>query len=92
MLRLEQNSKRFGESAALQSISLSLAAAELLVLVGLFGCGKSMLLRLIAGLELPSAGNIYLKTADGSEHEIAHRSPAQRDIAMVFQNYAWYLI
>ncbi len=92
MLRLEQISKRFGESAALQSISLSLAAGELLVLVGPSGCGKSTLLRLIAGLEAPSAGSIYLKTTGGDEREITHLSPAQRqrDIAMVFQNYALY--
>ncbi|HQT89276.1 MAG: sn-glycerol-3-phosphate ABC transporter ATP-binding protein UgpC [Acidiphilium sp. 37-64-53] len=84
-LQLEGLSKNFGKSAVLAGLDIDLADGEMLVIVGASGCGKSTLLRLVAGLETPSSGRILLDGVD-----ITHRDPAQRDIAMVFQNYALY--
>ncbi|MGA3398639.1 MAG: sn-glycerol-3-phosphate ABC transporter ATP-binding protein UgpC [Acetobacteraceae bacterium] len=77
--------KSFGDTDVLLGIDLALADGEMLVIVGASGCGKSTLLRLVAGLETPTAGRILL---DGQD--ITDRDPAQRDMAMVFQNYALY--
>ena len=77
--------KSFGNTEVLRQIDLSLADGEMLVIVGASGCGKSTMLRLVAGLETPTAGNIVL---DGKD--IAPLDPSERDIAMVFQNYALY--
>ncbi len=84
-LTLDGLRKSFGEVHVLQGIDLALADGELLVIVGASGCGKSTLLRLVAGLETPNGGRIVL---DG--REISRVDPADRDIAMVFQNYALY--
>ena len=84
-LELRDLRKSFGNVPVLHGIDLSLASGEMLVIVGASGCGKSTLLRLVAGLETPTAGAILL---DGQD--VAQRDPAERDIAMVFQNYALY--
>jgi len=70
---------------ALERLSVSVADGELLVLVGPSGCGKTTALRLIAGLELPSAGRIFI-----GRHEVTTLPPQARNVAMVFQNYALY--
>src|SRR3984885_2033585 len=87
MATLELNGlrKSFGLIDVLHGIDLALADGEMLVIVGASGCGKSTLLRLVAGLGTPSSGRILLDGAD-----ITARDPAQRDMAMVFQNYALY--
>ncbi|MGV0028764.1 ABC transporter ATP-binding protein [Phormidesmis priestleyi] len=72
-------------SAVLRSINLSVQDGEFMVLVGPSGCGKSTLLRLIAGLEELTGGNI--RVGDRLVNELP---PKERDIAMVFQNYALY--
>ena len=77
--------KDFGSIAALHTVDLAVGDGEMLVVVGASGCGKSTLLRLVAGLEQPSRGAVVL---DG--RDITARDPAERDIAMVFQNYALY--
>ena len=84
-LKLTDLRKSFGPVPVLHGIDLELASGEMLVIVGASGCGKSTLLRLVAGLEEPTAGAIEL---DGQD--VASRDPAERDIAMVFQNYALY--
>ena len=79
-------SKRFaGGVTAVEDFSLQLDDGDFVVLVGPSGCGKSTALRLMAGLEKPSAGDILI---DGQR--VNHLDPQQRDIAMVFQNYALY--
>lgn len=83
-------SKRFGAVAtnqplALDGLDLEVADGELLVLVGPSGCGKSTALRLIAGLEEPSAGNIII-----GDRDVTEVPPQHRDVAMVFQGYALY--
>ncbi|MEP6472540.1 MAG: sn-glycerol-3-phosphate ABC transporter ATP-binding protein UgpC [Gemmatimonadota bacterium] len=70
---------------AVNDVSLAIADGEFLVLVGPSGCGKSTTLRMVAGLEIPSAGTVRI----GSQ--VVNDVPARdRDIAMVFQNYALY--
>ena len=79
-------SKGFGlESPAVRDLSLDVADGEFLVLVGPSGCGKSTTLRLVAGLEEPNKGEIFI----GGEL-VNDVSPKDRDVAMVFQNYALY--
>ena len=77
--------KRFGDVEVLHGVDVKIADKELVVLVGPSGCGKSTLLRMIAGLEDVTEGEIAL---DGKV--INHVREKDRDIAMVFQNYALY--
>ena len=77
--------KSFGATQVLRQIDLSLDDGEMLVIVGASGCGKSTLLRLVAGLETPTTGTITIAGRD-----VTNLDPSQRDIAMVFQNYALY--
>ena len=71
--------------AAVRDLTLDIADGELLVLLGPSGSGKSTGLRLIAGLETPTAGHIFI---DG--RDVTRVSPQRRDLAMVFQSYALY--
>ncbi|MBO0853022.1 MAG: sn-glycerol-3-phosphate ABC transporter ATP-binding protein UgpC [Nocardia sp.] len=70
---------------AVDKLELEIADGEFLVLVGPSGCGKSTSLRMLAGLEEVSEGRILI-----GENDVTHAEPKQRDIAMVFQNYALY--
>jgi len=78
-------SKRFGNVTAVQNVSIEVHDGEFMVLLGPSGCGKSTVLRLISGLETPSDGEILI-----GDRSVKHLSPRDRDIAMVFQNYALY--
>jgi multiple sugar transport system ATP-binding protein len=86
-IRLEGITKRFpgGEKDALLPLDLVMPDGELVVLVGPSGCGKSTTLRIIAGLEQPTRGDVYI---DG--RRVTDVAPADRDVAMVFQSYALY--
>ncbi len=77
--------KDFGEFTAVRESSFTIEDGEFFMLLGPSGCGKTTTLRMIAGLELPSSGEIYL---DGEE--ISQRPPSKRDIAFVFQMFALY--
>ncbi|HEX9071188.1 MAG TPA: sn-glycerol-3-phosphate ABC transporter ATP-binding protein UgpC, partial [Pseudolabrys sp.] len=77
--------KLFGKLPVVRDFSLNIADGEFLVLVGPSGCGKSTTLRLVAGLESLTSGEIYI--GDRLVNDI---HPRDRDIAMVFQNYALY--
>ncbi|MCC7353479.1 MAG: sn-glycerol-3-phosphate ABC transporter ATP-binding protein UgpC [Anaerolineae bacterium] len=81
----EHVSKRFGDVVAVNDLSIQVADKEFLVFVGPSGCGKTTSLRLLAGLEELSEGNIYI--GDRLVNDVA---PKDRDIAMVFQSYALY--
>ena len=74
-----------GERPAVDAIDLHIADGEFLVLVGPSGCGKSTTLRMLAGLEEVDSGRILI-----GEQDVTHVAPKDRDIAMVFQNYALY--
>jgi multiple sugar transport system ATP-binding protein len=77
--------KSFGEHAVLHGVDLAIKEGEFVVLVGPSGCGKSTLLRLIAGLEAVSSGRVFIGSTD-----VTDVRPQDRDLAMVFQNYALY--
>jgi ABC-type sugar transport system ATPase subunit len=83
---LESVTKRFAAGAvAVDDLSLDIADGEFMILVGSSGCGKTTALRMIAGLEKPTSGAIRI--GDQVVNEVSARD---RDIAMVFQNYALY--
>ncbi|WP_135303940.1 ABC transporter ATP-binding protein [Haloarcula amylovorans] len=84
-ISIEHMTKRFGETVAVDDLSLEIEDSEFLVLVGPSGCGKSTTLRCLAGLETPTEGDIYI----AGDH-MNYRVPQNRDIAMVFQDYALY--
>ena len=84
-LELKQIVKSYGNYEAVRGIDLDIADNEFVALVGPSGCGKSTTLRMIAGLEHISGGEIAI---DG--RVVNHLQPGARDIAMVFQNYALY--
>jgi multiple sugar transport system ATP-binding protein len=74
-----------GDAPAVDKLSLEIEDGEFMVLVGPSGCGKSTSLRMLAGLEEVNEGSIYI-----GDRDVTHRPPKERDIAMVFQNYALY--
>ena len=84
-VRLVDITKKFGEVPAVELMNLTVYDRDFLVLVGPSGCGKSTTLQMIAGIEEPSGGEIYIN--DRPVNDVA---PKDRDIAMVFQNYALY--
>ena len=83
--RYEDVWKLFGSSPAVRNVNLEVKDGEFLVLVGPSGCGKTTTLRMLAGLELPSYGRIWIDDQDATM-----LSPGQRDVAMVFQSYALF--
>ncbi len=82
---LENLSKHFGRVKAVDNLNLEIKKGEFLSLLGPSGCGKTTTLRLIAGLETPTSGEIYF-----DDEPITQLLPAQRNVAMVFQSYALY--
>ena len=82
---LDRLTKRFGQIVAVNNVTLEVRDREFLVLVGPSGCGKSTTLRLIAGLEEVTDGNVFI-----GERLVNDVAPKDRDIAMVFQSYALY--
>lgn len=84
-IELQKLVKEYGKTRAVHGIDLTIEDGEFVVFVGPSGCGKSTTLRMIAGLEDISGGNLLI----GGE-VVNQREPKQRNIAMVFQNYAIY--
>ena len=77
--------KTYGNTVAVAGVDLDIEEGELIVLLGPSGCGKSTTLRMVAGLETITSGQVRIAGRDVTAHE-----PKDRDIAMVFQNYALY--
>src|SRR5947209_11207495 len=77
--------KAFGSTTVIHGVDVAIRDGEFVVLVGPSGCGKSTLLRMIAGLENITAGEIRI-----GERVVNNLPPKERDVAMVFQNYALY--
>ena len=78
-------SKSFGEVEALKNLELDIPEGSFFVLLGPSGAGKTTTLRVLAGLETPDVGNVYLHGINATK-----ATPAERDLAMVFQSYALY--
>jgi multiple sugar transport system ATP-binding protein len=84
-IRLENVTKSFGDFVAVRSSSFVIEDGEFFVMLGPSGCGKTTTLRMIAGLEMPSGGAIYL-----DDEDVTWLRGAKRDIAFVFQLFALY--
>jgi sn-glycerol 3-phosphate transport system ATP-binding protein len=84
-IQLVNVTKDWGSTKALDTLNLTIEPGSFCVLLGPSGCGKSTTLRIIAGLESASSGQVFV---DG--HDVTHQPPARRGIAMVFQNYALF--
>ncbi|ASY65406.1 Glycerol-3-phosphate ABC transporter, ATP-binding protein UgpC (plasmid) [Sinorhizobium sojae CCBAU 05684] len=84
-VRFENVTKKFGDFVAVANFNLEIKDKEFLVLLGPSGCGKTTTMRMVAGLEEPTSGDIYID-AD----RINDVLPKYRDVAMVFQSYALY--
>jgi multiple sugar transport system ATP-binding protein len=84
-VRLKNIRKLFGEVEAVKDFTLDISDGEFIILVGPSGCGKTTTLRMIAGLETITSGEIHI-----GDRLINNIPPKYRDIAMVFQNYALY--
>lgn len=83
IIQIRNVTKRFGNLAAVDDVSLTIEKGEFFVLLGPSGCGKTTLLRMIAGFELPTEGQILI---DGQD--MSHVPPNKRPVNMVFQSYA----
>ena len=84
-IRLEAVSKHWGDTTAVDQISFDVTPGEFVILLGPSGCGKSTTLRMVAGLEQASAGQIHI-----GERNVTHLPPGDRGISMVFQTYALF--
>ncbi|WP_296659569.1 polyamine ABC transporter ATP-binding protein [Paraburkholderia sp.] len=84
-VRIENVVKKFGDSTAVDHVSLDIAKNELFALLGSSGCGKSTLLRMLAGLETATSGRIFV---DGED--LATLPPYRRPVNMMFQSYALF--
>jgi multiple sugar transport system ATP-binding protein len=84
-IRLDNLCKRFERVDVVKDVNLNIGDGEFIVLVGPSGCGKSTTLRMLAGLEDPTGGEIWF-----GDSVVTQMNPSQRNIAMVFQSYALY--
>jgi spermidine/putrescine transport system ATP-binding protein len=85
LLEIRNVTRRFGDFAAVDGVSLAIEAGEFFTLLGPSGCGKTTLLRMIAGFDLPDGGTIVLNGED-----MADRPPERRPVRTVFQSYALF--
>ena len=84
-IEFRQVTKRYGDVVAVNDVSFTIGAGTLVTLLGPSGCGKTTILRMLAGLELPSSGAIQI-----GDEDVTTRAAAGRDVSMVFQSYALF--
>ena len=84
-LKIENVSKVYDKTIALNDVNLDIQAGEFDCLLGPSGCGKSTLLRLIAGLDKPTKGKIYIGNRD-----VTNLPPSRRNFGIMFQSYALF--
>jgi ABC-type Fe3+/spermidine/putrescine transport system ATPase subunit len=91
-LSLEGVTRRYpgNPEPAVDGVSLSVAAGELVALVGASGSGKTTTLRIAAGYEIPDSGRVLLAADGGGTRDITHEPPQRRGFGMVFQHYALF--
>jgi len=85
IVKLENLCKRFGDVIAVDNVNLAIEEGEFITLLGPSGCGKTTTLRMIAGLEMPTSGSVYLEGQD-----VTSTPPEKRPVNMVFQAYALF--
>ena len=85
LVRIEGLSKHFGETVALDNLTLDIARGEFVTFLGPSGCGKSTTLRILGGFERPTTGRVIL---DGED--VTNQAPEKRHVNMVFQDYALF--
>ena len=84
-VRIDRLTKRFGDFVAVRQVSLEIARGEIFCLLGGSGCGKTTLLRMLAGFETPTEGAIYIDGVD-----VTQVPPYERPVNMMFQSYALF--
>ncbi|MBC7984263.1 MAG: ABC transporter ATP-binding protein, partial [Candidatus Obscuribacterales bacterium] len=84
-IRIDSVTKKFGEFVAVDNVSLNIYRGEIFCLLGGSGCGKTTLLRMLAGFEQPTSGRIFIDGAD-----MADVPPYERPVNMMFQSYALF--
>ena len=84
-LQLKSISKRFGTTSAVDGLNIDIKSGEFIVLLGPSGAGKTTTLRLVAGLETPDSGEVWIGGQNAT-----HMAPALRDVTFVFQQYSLY--
>jgi iron(III) transport system ATP-binding protein len=84
-IEFREVTKRYGNVVAVNAVTFTITAGTLVTLLGPSGCGKTTILRMIAGLELPTSGRIVI-----GDEDVTERSAAERDVSMVFQSYALF--
>jgi len=85
VVSLENVRKQYGDVTAVEAVSVTIDAGSLVTLLGPSGCGKTTTLRMIAGLETPTAGRILI-----GDKDVTLLPPNERDVSMVFQSYALF--
>ena len=85
MVQIRELSKRFGDTVAVDRVSLDIARGELFAILGSSGCGKTTLLRMLAGFEQPSSGSIIIDGVD-----VTDAPPYERPVNLMFQSYALF--
>jgi iron(III) transport system ATP-binding protein len=84
-IAFERVTKRYGDVLAVRDVSFDIEPGTLVTLLGPSGCGKTTVLRMIAGLELPTSGRVFI-----GERDVTELAAADRDVSMVFQSYALF--
>jgi len=82
-IRIQGVSKLFADFVAVDNVDLEIAQGELFAILGGSGCGKTTLLRMLAGFEIPTSGSIEIDGVD-----VTHQAPYDRPVNMMFQSYA----
>lgn len=85
LVRIENVTKKFGETVALDGLNLDIARGEFVTFLGPSGCGKSTTLRILGGFERPTSGQVFL-----NDEDVTTQPPEKRHVNMVFQDYALF--